>query len=74
MRLPEPKPLYRYLRRRLWVCRLVALARPPATSSSTAAIYLVLAVFVVLGELLPIRVPRRDAEITTSTTFAYASS
>jgi diguanylate cyclase (GGDEF)-like protein len=75
VRLPEPKPLYRYLLAvaALGGSALVALSVVHARELfDLPTIYLVLTVCVVLGEMLPIRVPRRDAEITTSTTFAYA--
>ena len=48
-------------------------------SSDAAAIldaprlFWVFVLLAVLGELLPIQVPRRDSEITTSTTFIYAA-
>jgi diguanylate cyclase (GGDEF)-like protein len=76
MRFPDPQPLYRYLAvvSLLGVAVLVTLAPEvahvlPVAGHEFAVIFLL----VILGELLPIEVPRRDAEITTSTTFSFAA-
>lgn len=76
MRFPDPQPLYRYLAvvSLLGVAALVALMPQavevlPAAGHEFAVIFLL----VILAELLPIEVPRRDAEITTSTTFSFAA-
>jgi diguanylate cyclase (GGDEF)-like protein len=75
--LPEPKPLYRYLAAvsvlGLGVLGLVLPAVIRALQDPNRGFYLLFFLLVVLGELLPIKVPRRDAEITTSTTFAFAA-
>ena len=74
--LPEPKPLYRYL---LAVSVLglgvLGLVLPSVIREleDPSRFYLLFFLLVMLGELLPIKVPRRDAEITTSTTFAFAA-
>jgi diguanylate cyclase (GGDEF)-like protein len=75
VRLPEPKPLYRYLLAvaALGASVLVALSIVHLDELlDPSGLCLVLAMFVVLGEMLPIQLPRRDTEITTSTTFAFA--
>ena len=56
---------------------LVALAAslvltPPARTGRDLVIFATLAAFVLLGELLPVRVLRRHDEVTVSSTFAYA--
>jgi diguanylate cyclase (GGDEF)-like protein len=76
MRFPDPKPLYRYLAG-VSLIGFVVLATLlpeaarvlPLAGHEFAVIFLL----VILGELLPIEVPRRDAEITTSTTFSFAA-
>src|SRR4051794_22063829 len=75
VRFPDPKPLYRYLLAvaALGAAVLVALSIVHADELlAPSGLLLLLALFVVLGELLPIQLPRRDTEITTSTTFAFA--
>ena len=75
MRLPEPKPLHRYLLAvtTLGAFVLVALSvAHPGELLHPSSIYVLLALFAVLGEMLPIRVARRETEITTSTTFVFA--
>ena len=48
--------------------------RPRWTCSSGAGpLYWILFALVLLGELHPIRVPRREAEISTATAFSYAA-
>jgi diguanylate cyclase (GGDEF)-like protein len=76
VRLPHPKPLYRYL----LAVSVLGLGVLAAVMSSAvrmfedpSSYYVLFFLLVVLGELLPIKVPRRDAEITTSTTFAFAA-
>jgi hypothetical protein len=76
MRLPDPKPLYRYLA----VVSLVGLAALLTLLPEIATVlpiagheFAVIFLLVILGELLPIEVPRRDAEISTSTTFSFAA-
>jgi diguanylate cyclase (GGDEF)-like protein len=76
MSLPEPKPLYRYLA----AVSLLGLAFLGAvlvgawdTIAAAGRDYWVFFLLVLLGELLPIKVPRRDSEITTSTTFSFAT-
>jgi diguanylate cyclase (GGDEF)-like protein len=56
----------------LCVFATALLLDPPDLSGPGAAGFWMLAAFVILGELLPIRVARKHDEVTVSTTFAYA--
>jgi diguanylate cyclase (GGDEF)-like protein len=73
---PEPKPLYRYLAAvSVLGLGVLGIVLPAVIQALEAPrrFYLLFFLLVLLGELLPIKVPRRDAEITTSTTFAFAT-
>jgi diguanylate cyclase (GGDEF)-like protein len=76
MRVPEPRPLHRYLTAvsLLGVAALAAFV-PSALDFIPGAgtLYWLLFGLIALGELRPITVPRREAEISTSTAFSYAA-
>jgi diguanylate cyclase (GGDEF)-like protein len=74
--LPEPKPLHRYLAVvSVLGVGVLGLVLPSVIRAlqDPKRFYLLFFLLVILGELLPIKVPRRDAEITTSTTFAFGA-
>jgi diguanylate cyclase (GGDEF)-like protein len=55
------------------VALVAALATaPPALLGQQGLTFWALTAFVLLGELLPVRIPRRHDEVTVSSTFAYA--
>jgi diguanylate cyclase (GGDEF)-like protein len=74
--LPEPRPLYAYLGAVIaagfgFLALLVATGHT-ALATGGGLVFWLFTAFVVLGEVFPLQVPRRDGEITTSTTFAFA--
>ena len=76
MRVPEPRALHRYLAAvSLIGCGALVAFAPSALDflSGARPFYWILFALVLLGELRPIRVPRREAEISTATAFSYAA-
>src|SRR4051794_40684973 len=76
MRLLKSRPLQRYLVAvsavGVGLLGALVLTRHLESVLHSGWKFWLFAVFVVLGELRPIDVPRRDAEIATSTTFTFA--
>ena len=56
-----------------WALLVLMLPEGYQALAHGGQLFWVLLLLVMLGELLPIKVPRRDAEITTSTTFSFAA-
>jgi diguanylate cyclase (GGDEF)-like protein len=76
MRLLESRPLQRYLvavsAAGVGLLAAIFITGHLGSVLSSGWKFWLFAAFVILGELRPIDVPRRDAEIATSTTFTFA--
>jgi diguanylate cyclase (GGDEF)-like protein len=78
MRIPEMRPIHWYVAAvslgGLGVVIASALTNEVANATYALSQFMLFAAFLVVGELVPVKIPRRDEdeEVTTSGTFAYA--